>query len=258
MAFTLTDLVKIIDDCIEEGTQIGIVTNKHIARIIEQYLEQREMYVAYNVFDKPSIPFDKITSDCLVVIDCKDMDYDYYIDHYTLNERLPFTFDEFIWIGEQFENLNSNTIKARDMAYARHIEINDEDIADIFADEFDYEDCDEESPSRIVEGLECVECCVECEDEDCEFNGIIEDCGCDECEECREDEEDEDGCQCDECRENKIVTEEDFLHLVTEAILSRQGCFDCTYEIVEKLVELMKVKGWEAHREYIRECNEME
>ena len=241
MAFTLTDLVEIIDDCIEEGKQIGIATNKHIARIIEQYLDEYDMNESFNMLNKTNVPshFDKIKSDCVVVINCKD-EFEYYIDYYELNEKLYEEFDTFVLIGEQFEDIKPSTIKARNIGYVSNIEINDEDIADIFADEFDYEDCNgekitQEEHDRWVKAETCdcdecmkcreddqdivcrVECkepklteyCAECDDYDCEFQGEDndeEDCECDECK---------------ECKENETVTEEDFLILVTEAILNR-------------------------------------
>lgn len=268
MAFTLIDLTEIIDDCIEEGKQIGIACNKHIARIIEQYLDEYDMPESFNILNKTSIPFDNIKSDCLVVINVKDDDYEYYIDYYELNEKLPMMFDEFVWIGYDIEDIDYSKVMSRTYRSVNHIEINDEDIADIFADEFNYEDeeidndyvcdCDEcqKQHTSKNEEFECPECCVECDNEDCEFNGIVDDCGGDKCVRVMENEYNESECDCEECIGKKTVTEEEFVILVTEAILSRNGCFDCTLEIVENLVSMMKDKGWEAHKNYIRECNE--
>ena len=264
MAFTLNNLVEIIDNCIEDGKQMGIACDKHVARIIERYLDEYDMDESFNILYHPSKPFhfEKIESDCLVVINCRDEEYEYYIDYYKLNEKLPMTFDEFILIGEQFKafDMFGDSVKSYSCQYIPHIEINDEDIADIFADEFDYEDCNgeeitQEEHDRWVkaETCDCDECCGSCDEElECECVDCSKDTPCQECEFNNISEE----CNCEECIGKKTITEEEFIILVTEAILSRNGCFDCTLEIVENLVDMMKVKGWEAHREYIRDCNE--
>lgn len=68
-------------------------------------------------------------------------------------------------------------------------------------------------------------------------------CGCGDCKDC----------ECDTEMDDQEVEEIKMLVDFTGAVIDANGCFDCTYEIIDRIYNIGKSVGWNDNRDAIRE-----
>lgn len=199
---SLTELVEIIDNCIENGELIGIVCNKEIVNIIQRYLNDYDMQESSNVLEYSSRYNNHIknntnnSSNYFIVISCRNNNYTYFIDYVNpISKYIPFHFDKLICIGDELY-YNLSNIRSRLYLESGNIEINDEELDGIF-----YE---ENNDNEDVENTD--------------------DCNC--------------SCDCDNYLDN--MSEEDIINEYINAILQANGCQRCVSDLVYELVDNIK------------------
>lgn len=255
MSLTLSKLESIIDNTIENESKILIICDREIASIVEEYCDDYDLDMMHNVISD-YIPYEHRKSGYAITIDCIDGDYEYYIDFYKHDAKLSGEFDEIHIVGKEFNGFDWEQDKLYfDMGVKHGDMIVDEDDLPITQEEHD-------RWFKAEGGDSCVECCLDCSDYDCEWNGDIEDCDCDECYEYKKSDEykndccedDEDDCECDESDEEELTTLDKLLIAYTDEMILLNGCPSCTFELVSRIAKVMSQKGWNDCERYIKGC----
>lgn len=189
MGLTLTKLTHMIDDCLEDGKQIGIIANKELAEFIQAYLGEYDMVEKLSVLsDAIHLPYK--SDEYLIMINCKDNDYNYYIFYYKLNDKILVGFDElYICSDKVFVGFDRKTITSRLYSFHGNIEMTNDEVYELlgYYEEEDESPITQEEHDRWVRAEEgCPVCCVDCSDYDCEYQGNVDDCDCDDCYEYKE------------------------------------------------------------------------
>jgi len=225
MSLTITEITNIIDDCLQEGYRIGIACDKEVARILYEYIDDYEMNELHNDLSEHT-SFEHINSDYVIVIDCSGENFEYFIEYYQLNNKLPIILDAFYWIGSKFSMFNPLTVKAKAFIQCGDVEVKDEELALIFG--FDvHEDYEIEESN---------EQCSEYVDDEEKYYQAYKDYYGD-----IEEEDEEAHCDCESCNkpdDNNLIDE------FVDSIIKTQGCPDCIIELATSFASKMKTQGW--------------
>lgn len=159
-SLTLTEITNLISDYIEDGNLIGIIVDKNLATIIEKYLDSYELNELHNVLNDFILPENR-NDDFLITVDCKDGNYNYFIDFYKLNNRIDINFDFVYVLGKKFEDFNPMTVRSKGYLISGDVDINQDELNNVFDNDEDYnneDSCDEGNDK-------CNECCCDCSEE---------------------------------------------------------------------------------------------
>lgn len=263
MSLKLIDIKCIIDNCIQEEKHIGIIADIELTSVIEDLLDDMELVEKYNVLCLASKI--KATGEYLIMINCKDNQYHYYILDYKLNENISVQFDELHIVSDNsFNTFNPRTVRCDAYSFSPSITICTEEVDALYdCNDIDEEDYEEQITHTDAK-WKCPVCCYTCPQEECEYQGDLDECDCDDCLDKKEEDDDTftfetdvmmpvEKCSCENCQFDE---EDKLIEYFTQEILSTQGCPECIEDLVEDIFEIAKKMGWDNHREYIRECNE--
>jgi hypothetical protein len=95
------ELIKRIDDCIEDGKRLAIVCELELGMLLTSYLDEYEMKSFYAINFANMIKSQVInqkTRITIIIIDCKDGNFEYFVELFVF--KTPLTVDEVIAIGE--------------------------------------------------------------------------------------------------------------------------------------------------------------
>ena len=182
-----------------------------------------------------------------------------FLEEFYINGN-PVDCDEYYFYLEREKDVEDKKLENKDKELVKgtvkenpYEYVDDDEVCECdeckYKDKKKYESCNDD-----CKYINCDECCndfCDCENED----NIIEDEICIQDKECQ-------GCNecidCDEVEcENQISSEKlEELKLIahfTDEVLKREGCPECTFELLSDLYIKGKNIGWNNHKEFMRE-----